>query len=115
MANFVYIATSLDGYIARADGSIDWLMDLPNPDQSDFGFGEFIKRVDAIILGRKTFDTVLAFDVWPYPKGLRVFVLSNTMKNYLGKFSDKVDIIQGEPKQVLEALHGQGFKNFYVD
>lgn len=51
MANIVYIATSLDGYIARKDGNIDWLMEIPNPDKSDFGFSDFMQRIDGIILG----------------------------------------------------------------
>ena len=74
MANIVYIATSLDGYIARKDGSIDWLTDIPNPEGSDFGFSAFMERIDGIIMGRGTFETVLSFGQWPYSKP--VFVLS---------------------------------------
>ncbi|MCJ7716323.1 MAG: dihydrofolate reductase family protein, partial [Anaerolineales bacterium] len=66
MANIVYIATSLDGFIARKDGSIDWLMDIPNPDNSDYGFSAFMERIDGIIMGRNTFETVLSFGQWPY-------------------------------------------------
>ena len=58
MANIAYIATSIDGYIAKEDGNIDWLMEIPNPEKSDFGFSDFIKKIDGIIMGRKTFEFV---------------------------------------------------------
>lgn len=68
MKNYVYIATSLDGYIATVDGGIDWLSEIPNPNNSDYGFNDFIQRVDAIVMGRKTFEKVLSFGQWPYTK-----------------------------------------------
>ncbi len=68
MTNVVYIACSLDGFIARKDGSIDWLTDLPNPDHSDYGFSDFIDGIDGIVMGSGTFETVLAFGSWPYAK-----------------------------------------------
>jgi dihydrofolate reductase len=61
MPNLVYIATSIDGFIAREDGNMDWLMNLPNPEKSDYGFSVFLDRLDGIIMGRKTFETVLGF------------------------------------------------------
>ncbi len=68
MPNIVYIATSLDGYIAKKDGGIDWLFEIPNSEESDFGFGEFMKSIDAIVMGRNTFEIVVTFDIWPYTK-----------------------------------------------
>ncbi len=69
MSNIVYVATSLDGYIADKDGGIDWLESIPNPDHDDFGWENFIERIDALVMGKKTFETVLGFGVeWPYPK-----------------------------------------------
>ena len=62
----LYIAISLDGKIARANGSVDWLEKVPNPDQSDFGFFDFIKGIDTVLMGNKTYQQVLGFDV-PYP------------------------------------------------
>ena len=77
MTNIVYIATSLDGYIADKDGGLDWLNSIPNPENVDLGFANFMERIDALVMGRATFETVCGFDVeWPYPKP--VFVLSNT-------------------------------------
>jgi dihydrofolate reductase len=63
MTNYVYIASSLDGFIAKKDGSLNWLMEIPNPDQSDYGYSDFIGRIDAIVMGRNTFDKVLTFDL----------------------------------------------------
>ena len=61
MAVFVYVATSLDGFIATSDGGVEWLMEIPNPDKSDYGFAEFMSGIDAIVMGRNTFETVLSF------------------------------------------------------
>lgn len=63
----LFIAQSLDGYIARQDGGLDWLHAIPNPDKDDHGYGAFIAGIDLIIMGRKTYAEVLGFDVpWPY-------------------------------------------------
>ncbi|MEP6952023.1 MAG: hypothetical protein ABI863_22225 [Ginsengibacter sp.] len=74
MSNTVYIATGIDGYIAREDGSMDWLMELPNPGNSDYGFSVFLDGIDGIIMGRISFETVLAFKEWPYPETKPIFV-----------------------------------------
>ena len=50
MTNYVYIATSLDGFIATPNGGINWLNNIPNPDQSDYGYSAFIKKIDAIVM-----------------------------------------------------------------
>lgn len=64
----VFIATSLDGFIARPDGSLDWLMQAQAaaPAGEDFGYADFMRDIDALVMGRKTFETVLGFDTWPY-------------------------------------------------
>ncbi|HAZ12999.1 MAG: diacylglycerol kinase [Bdellovibrionales bacterium GWA2_49_15] len=113
MANFVYIATSLDGHIATLDGGIEWLTEIPNPANSDYGFAEFMNSIDALVMGRKTYETVLTFDQWPYTK--RVFVLSNTLKTVAPTLRDKAEIINGELKNILTTLHERGFKNLYID
>lgn len=69
MSNIVYIATSLDGYIAGPNNDMDWLHQVPNPDGSDFGFADFMANIDALVMGRNTFEMVLSFGVeWPYNK-----------------------------------------------
>jgi dihydrofolate reductase len=64
----VFIATSLDGFIARTDGSLDWLMQAQAaaPAGEDFGYAHFIAGIDALVMGRQTFETVLGFEPWPY-------------------------------------------------
>ncbi len=113
MANIVYIATSLDGYIARKDGNIDWLMELPNPDNSDYGFSDFMKRIDGLIMGRNTFELVLKFGQWPYIKP--VFVLSGTMNELPADVRKKAELIHGEPNIVVNELKDRGFENLYID
>jgi dihydrofolate reductase len=113
MANYVYIAASLDGFIATPDGGIDWLEDAPNPEGSDFGFSEFLSRVDAILMGRATFDKVQAFDHWPYH--IPVFVLSNTLKEVPPNLKGKVQIVSGALFDVITRLGAEGFRNLYVD
>jgi dihydrofolate reductase len=114
MPNIVYIATSIDGYIAREDGSIDWLMDLPNPDNSDYGFSVFLENIDAIVMGRKTFETVLGFDEWPYPRSKPIFVLSNSL-NKLPDLPAKVEIVKGDLKKIIEMLKERGIHKLYID
>jgi dihydrofolate reductase len=114
MSNVVYIATSLDGYIADKDGGLDWLFAIPNPDNSDFGYGDFIKRIDALVMGRKTFDTVCGFDCdWPYTKP--VFVLSNTLKSIPKEYERKAELISGPLKEVLSTINEKGYKELYID
>ena len=71
----IFIATSLDGYIARADGSIDWLS-IVHPVDEAHGYATFMSSVDTIVIGRGTYETVLEFDKWPYV-GKRVIVMTH--------------------------------------
>jgi dihydrofolate reductase len=68
MANIkLFIATSIDGYIARLDGSLDWLDDVPNPDNIDHGYRDFYSGIGTLFMGRKTYEAILGMDVdWPY-------------------------------------------------
>lgn len=114
MANYVYIATSIDGFIADENGGLDWLNSVPNPDGSDFGFAEFINSIDAIVMGRRTYETVLQFDGhWPYSK--KVFVLSSTFKSVPLDLQDKVEVIKGTPGDITNQLNGLGYHNLYID
>jgi len=91
LAVYVYVATSLDGFIAASDGGLDWLMETPNPEQSDYGFAEFMSGIDAIVMGRNTFETVLTFGDWPYSKP--VFVLSRTLDEVPEGLRDRVEVV----------------------
>ncbi len=113
MTTIVYIATSIDGYIARKNGAIDWLIDLPNPGGSDYGYAEFMERIDGVLMGRKTFETVLGFPLWPYSKP--VFVLSRTLKEVPKDVAGKAEIVKGALTKILGELEGKGIATLYVD
>jgi dihydrofolate reductase len=113
MTNYVYIATSLDGFIATVDGGIDWLNDIPNPDGSDYGYSDFIKTIDAIVMGRNTFEKILTFDNWPYANP--VFVLSNSLKEVPIGLLGKAEIVSGEIKDFIIHLKQRGYMNLYID
>ena len=114
MTNIVYIATSLDGYIADKDHGLDWLNCVPNPHQDDMGFAEFMKGIDALVMGRNTFETVCGFDIpWPYAKP--VFVLSKTLKSVPEKVQGKVELINGSLEDVVAILNQKGFERLYID
>ena len=112
--NKVFIARSLDGYIADREGGLDWLHTVPNPEQLDLGYESFMKGVDAIVMGRNTFETVCAFDMeWPYK--LPVFVLSGTLQKVPEDLKDKVDIVKGPLDGILDKIHKQAYFRLYID
>src|SRR6202008_1762784 len=101
MRTFVYIGTSLDGFIARKDGDIEWLVKYQNQEVAD-SYAEFIKKIDAILIGRGTYEKVLSFPSWPYDK--KVFLLSNTIKEIPGTLKEKVTLLAMKPKELLTYL-----------
>lgn len=112
--NSVYIATSLDGYIADKNGGIEWLDSIPIPEGEDMGYAAFMERVDAFVMGRSTFETVLGFDVdWPYE--MPVFVLSNSMKEIPESHKEKAFLMSGPLKEILQKIHDQGYLRLYID
>ncbi len=111
--NYVYIAASIDGYIATSDGGIEWLHEQPNPNGSDYGYSEFISNINALVLGRRSFEKVRTFDKWPYEK--KVFVLSTTLTDVPSDLIGKVEFIAGAPNEVLTRINSQGFNNLYID
>ncbi len=113
MHSIVYIATSLDGFIADESGGLDWLNNIPNPENSDYGWQEFNNRIDAILMGRGTFETVVAFGDWPYQKP--VHVLSTSLTAVPERLAKKVKLHHGSPVSILTELENEGVKNLYVD
>jgi len=112
--NFVFIAQSLDGYITDKNGGLEWLETVANPDQLDMGYNNFIDRIDAIVMGRATFETICSFGIdWPYTKP--VFVLSNNLKSLDDKFKNKVKIVNGTLSTVLETINKKGYNKLYID
>ena len=105
----VFIATSVDGFIARPNGAIDWLPHAPE----DHGYSEFFDSVDALVMGRGTFETVLGFGQWPYQK--RVVVLSSRPLDLSVARGAPLDQMSGEPADVVARLTEQGVQHIYVD
>ena len=112
LKTIVYIGTSLDGFIARKDGDIDWLTPFAN-DEAIHAYEEFITRIDAIVIGRATFEKVLSFPSWPYDK--KVFVLSNSIKQVPDELKEKVIVLSMDPRGLLSHLSGLGFSTIYID
>lgn len=110
----VFIATSLDGFIARSDGNLDWLVKHQTPDE-DHGYGELMDSVDGIVMGRGTYETVLTFEPWPYPKPL--VVLSHTLESsdIPRHLADRVSISAQEPEELMRSLATEGWQHAYVD
>jgi len=110
----VFIATSLDGYIARADGSIDWLEEASAETAEDYGFRRFFDSVDALVMGPNTFETVQSFEKWPY--GAKpVVVLSSRLSAVPEGLPGTVEVASGSPAEVGQKLAARGLRHLYVD
>jgi len=106
----VFIATSLDGFIARANGDLDW---LPHGGGEEHGYEAFIATVDALVIGRKTYETVLGFDSWPYG-GKPVYVLS-TRALAPAPPGAVVERMSGAPADIVSQLAARGVGHAYID
>jgi dihydrofolate reductase len=107
----VFIGTSLDGFIARPNGELDF---LPSGGGEPHGYNEFIASVDAIVIGRKTFETVLAMSPWPYGKK-RVVVLSSEPLDLSAVVRGAVEQMSGPPAEIVSRLAASGAHHLYVD
>ncbi|QDV52715.1 dihydrofolate reductase family protein [Gimesia fumaroli] len=114
----VYIATSLDGFIARENGNLDW---LPGSDgtseqsEEDFGYHEFMDSVDVLIMGRKTFETVLSFEIeWPYSEK-QVIVLSSQPLQIPNDLPATVESSTSSPAELIQQLSEKGYQRAYID
>ncbi|MFK5915733.1 MAG: dihydrofolate reductase family protein [Woeseiaceae bacterium] len=111
----VFIATSLDGFIARTSGSIDWLIAADEQDSSeDFGYQEFYDSIDCLIMGRNSMEKVIAFPEWPY-HDKRVIVLSNTLVEVPAQHVDKFELYSGSLNELVKRLEVDGCENLYID
>jgi len=90
------------------------LHNVPNPDNSDFGYQDFISNIDALVMGRVTFETVCAFDC-PWPYQIPVFVLSNSLKTLPEEYKDKVELVNGSLSDILAQINSKGYKRLYID
>jgi dihydrofolate reductase len=109
----VFIATSLDGFIARKDGGIDWLPE-PENETEDFGFGKFFSTVDYLVMGRNTFEKVLTLEGWYYGD-TPVVVLTHRPLDIPENLASKVFTLSGTPEEVVDQLAERGGKHLYID
>jgi dihydrofolate reductase len=107
----VFVGTSVDGFIARSDGALDF---LPADGGEAHGYDEFMASVDTIVIGRKTFETVLGFGGWAYGKK-RVVVLSTRPLDFSGIPDAVVEQMAGEPADIVARLAATGARHLYVD
>ncbi|SMO93821.1 dihydrofolate reductase family protein [Gracilimonas mengyeensis] len=114
----VYIATSLDGFIARKDGDIEWLHTSGQgkvASDEDFGYKVFMENIDVLLMGRNTFEKVLSFGgEWPYGKK-PVIVLTSRAIEIPKEISETVSSMSGSPEEIVSALDQQGFEDLYLD
>ena len=110
----VFIAASLDGFIARADGAIDWLNSFAASGE-DHGYDGFMRSVDGIVMGRGTFETALSFGNWPYDKPVTVMSATLSDKSLPSALTGRVTIATGSPADVMAQLASQGMRRIYVD
>src|SRR5512136_900087 len=111
MTASVFVGTSVDGFIARQNGDLDW---LPAGGGEPHGYDEFMAGVDAIVIGRKTFETVLAFAPWPYGEK-RVVVLSSHPVDLSAARGGIVEQMGGPPAEIVSKLAASGAHHLYVD
>ncbi|HEX6496660.1 MAG TPA: dihydrofolate reductase family protein [Acidobacteriaceae bacterium] len=107
----VFVGTSLDGFIARRDGTFDF---LPPDGGEAHGYDDFIASVDTIVMGRNTFETVLTLGPWPY-KNKRVVVLSSRSLDSPSAGGASVEPMAGPPDQIVTQLAASGSRHIYVD
>ncbi len=105
----VFIAVSVDGYIARSDGAIDWLATVQQEGE-DYGYKKFFDSVDALVVGRNTYDLALGFEPWPY-SGKRCIVL--THRPPTSRHGE--EFFGGGPEALVEQLGRDGTRHVYVD
>jgi dihydrofolate reductase len=114
MKTSVYIATSLDGFIARPDGELDWLGSPSGDGGEDYGYNAFIDTVDVLVMGRNTYEKVLTFDAWPYGEK-PVVVLSNHSLPIPDPIAEFVEVMACSPSELINLLSKRGAKHLYVD
>ena len=106
----LYIAMSLDGFIAKPDGDISWLSLVDSP-QEDYGYGDFIGGVDTVIMGRKTYEKVQSFGIEFPHKGRKCYVLSRSKAG----FDENVEFYAGDIAELVTDLKNQDGKDIFVD
>lgn len=106
----LYIAQSLDGYIAREDNDISWLS-IVERDNEDYGYNEFVETVDTVFMGRKTYEKVLTFDVEFPHKGRNCYVLSKILKGS----DENVHFFSGDVDELIKKIKTEEGKDIFID
>ena len=133
-----FIATSLDGFIARIDGRIDWLTQKQSPknkrqsDQNtrtnmqssentnsedlteDYGYRSFYDSTSCLVMGRNTFEKVVSFPEWPYANK-RLIVLSKRLKEIPEEYQERAELYSGSPQMLSVDLQSQNVRHVYID
>lgn len=108
-----YLGMSLDGFIAGPNDELDWLDELDHIDGVDYGYAQFMASVDALIMGRRTFETVIGLvEEWPYDKP--VLVMSSTLTE-LPNHASGCEIFGGTPAEAIAECKSRGWSKLYVD
>ena len=108
----LYIATTIDGFIARESGSLDWLEELPNPNQIDYGYTDFYASVDRVVIGRTTYEDILGFGVdWPY-EDCKTYVV--TSKEGYQPQTNNTEIIHQINQESIDHIKSMGEKDVWV-
>jgi dihydrofolate reductase len=112
----VFVGVSLDGFLARPNGDLDWLMGEGGGDSGEYGYNEFIAGIDAIVMGRRTFEKALTFDKWYYGDK-RVVVLSSRPVELSAARArgGVVEQMAGPPAEIVSKLAASGARHLYVD
>ena len=110
----IFIATSLDGFVARADHRIEWLESVDTGDD-DLGYEEFVDNVDGLVMGRGTYEKVRTFGEWPYRKTVVVMSRSLAQEDVPQELDGRVEVSQLDPLEQMRKLHRDGWKRAYVD
>ncbi|MBS3933836.1 MAG: dihydrofolate reductase [Truepera sp.] len=112
----VYCAASLDGFIAKLDDDVDWLhkQEYSQSPMKGLVYDEFISTVDALVMGRRTFEKALSFSKWPY-EGTPVVVLSNRPLQIPPELKGKVRAEAGTPREIVSTLEAKGMRHLYID
>lgn len=110
----VFIATSLDGFIARSDGDIAWLLERDDPAE-DHGYDDFIADIDVIMMGRGTFEKMHAVRPWPYHRPVVVLSSTLTRSDLSEDLLDKVRVANFSPEEAMRLLQSEGHRKVYID
>jgi dihydrofolate reductase len=110
MKFFVFVGTSVDGFIARRDGAYDF---LGGDEAETHGYEEFMAGIDTLLIGRNTFEVVAKMESWPY-EGKRVVVLSRRSLDF-SRIQAPVEQMSGDPAEIAKRLEASGAKHVYVD